>query len=599
MRGAVVVAVLALGLLALSTDAGQRAELGTVDLRFDLRGDRAEPAGVAVVGIDDRTFNGLRDRGESFPLRRSLHGRVIDRLVAADARVIAYDIQFTEQSADGREDDALISSVADAPANNVVLATTEVDAEGRHAVLGGDETLRTIGARAGNAVMPTDPGGVVRRVAHDHDGLVSFAVAAVETATRGRVPASAFPAGGEAWIDFPGGPGTIRTLSFIDVLDGRFDPGDLRGRTVVVGATAPSLQDVKPTSTSGDGLMAGPEIQAAAIDTVARGLPLESSPWAIDAALLVLLGLVAPFAAARARPSGAVLLVALAAALYVLAVYVAFSEGLILRVTEPLLTLVVSAVAVLAVDALVASFERERLRDAFGRFVPPAIVDTVLARAGEDGWLGGERRETTVLFSDLRGFTTFSETRAPDYTLRLLNAYLGEMTTAIMGHGGTITSYIGDGIMALFGAPLEQADHADRALAAAREMQARLETLNERLLREEGLEEGFRMGIGLNTGPVMVGNVGSERRLEYTGIGDTVNTSARLEGMTKNSGFSIFVADSTVERLTTRPDDLRFVDELPVRGRAEPVEVWGLAVGPGTAPSPDDTRDVPDPVPAS
>ena len=580
LRWAVAFAIVALGILGLATDAARRLELETVDLRFELRGERPAPEALTVVAIDDRTFNVLRDRGETWPFRRSLHGRVIGRLEAAGVRTVAYDVQFTEPSADGREDDALIEAIA--RAGNVVLATTEVDAQGRHAVLGGDETLAAIGARAGNAVMPTDPGGVVRRVAFSRDGLKSFAVATVERTTGRRLDPAAFDDDGEAWIDFPGPPGTVRTVSFVDVLDGRVPTEVLRGGTAVVGASVPSLQDVKPTSSSGAELMAGPEIQAAAIDTVARGLPLDKSPWPVDVAVLVLLGLVAPAAAGRAGPLRAAALAALAGAVYVGAVALLFDSGVLLRVTEPLVVLVCSVVAAIVLHYLIATFERERMRDAFGRFVPPAIVDHVLERAGEERWLSGERRETTVLFSDLRGFTTFSETRPPDVTLELLNMYLSEMTAAIMGHGGTITSYIGDGIMALFGAPLEQPDHADRALAAAREMQSRLEQLNVVLRAGRGLEEDFRMGIGLNTGPVMVGNIGSERRLEYTGIGDTVNTAARLEGMTKNTGFSIFVADSTRAALAEPAPDLQFVDELAVRGRVETVAVWGLAVGPGT-----------------
>jgi len=582
VRWAVAIVVIGLGGLALATDAGRRLELETIDIRFELRGDRDPPSRLVVVGIDQRTFNVLRDRGEPWPFRRSLHARVIDRLAAAGARVIAYDVQFTERSADGREDDALIGAVN--RAGNVVLATTEVDDRGRHAVLGGDDTLRAIGARAGNAVMPTDPGGVVRRVSQAHDRLESFAVATVERTIGRQVDRARFDDEGEAWIDFPGGPGTVRTRSFADVLDGRVPAALLRDSIVVVGATVPSLQDVKPTSTSGDELMAGPEIQAAAIDTLARGLPLQRSPWPVDAAVIVLLGLVAPLGAARVGALRAVALAGAAGALYTAALVIAFEQGLILRATEPLATLAASAVCAIALHYLIATFERERVRDAFVRFVPPAIVDRVLDRAGEDAWLSGERRETTVLFSDLRGFTSFSETRPPDLTLRLLNAYLGEMTAAIMHEGGTITSYIGDGIMALFGAPLDQPDHADRALAAARAMQARLERFNV-WLSQQGVDEGFRMGIGINTGPVMVGNIGSERRLEYTGIGDTVNTAARLEGMTKGSGFSVFVASSTRAALTaTPPGDLRFVDELAVRGRVGGIVVWGLAIGPGTTP---------------
>jgi adenylate cyclase len=183
----------------------------------------------------------------------------------------------------------------------------------------------------------------------------------------------------------------------------------------------------------------------------------------------------------------------------------------------------------------------------------------------------------TVLFSDIRGFTTFSEARDPGQVLEVLNAYHEEMTAAVMDHGGTLISFMGDGIYAVFGAPIEMDDHADRALAAATEMlEARLPKVNE-WMKENEIGDEFQIGIGLNSGPVMAGNIGSAQRLEFTTIGDTVNTAARLEGMTKGSGHSLFVADSTREALTLRDGDLGFVDSFPVRGRAEEIRVWAPA----------------------
>jgi adenylate cyclase len=157
------------------------------------------------------------------------------------------------------------------------------------------------------------------------------------------------------------------------------------------------------------------------------------------------------------------------------------------------------------------------------------------------------------------------------------------MSDAILDHGGTLVAYMGDGIMAVFGAPLEQDDHADRALAASREMLVRVEHFNERMIaRGEG--QGFRMGIGLNTGPVMSGNVGSARRMEYTTIGDAVNTASRIEGMTKGTPFQVFVADSTRSALVADPaDDLVLVDDFEVRGREQKIRLWGL-VEPGMPP---------------
>ena len=170
--------------------------------------------------------------------------------------------------------------------------------------------------------------------------------------------------------------------------------------------------------------------------------------------------------------------------------------------------------------------------------------------------------------------------------IEALNRYLTAMSEAILDHGGTLVAYMGDGIMAVFGAPLQQDDHADRALAAAREMLARVEGWNE-WLREQGLHEGgFKMGIGLNSGPVMSGNVGSERRLEYTALGDTTNTAARLEGMTKGTPYQLYVADSTYRMLQRPVDDLVQVGEAEVRGRIAKVLLWSLADAPAPPAEP-------------
>jgi adenylate cyclase len=241
----------------------------------------------------------------------------------------------------------------------------------------------------------------------------------------------------------------------------------------------------------------------------------------------------------------------------------------------PLAALGLGFVGALGVATTVGAFERERVRDLFARFVPEAVVDEVLARS--DGLrLGGERKVVTVMFSDLRGFTAYSEKHTPEQVIDVLNAYLTVMSDVIHEHGGTLVAYMGDGIMAVFGAPADQPDHADRALAAAEQMTGpALEDFNA-MLRERG-DEPFQIGIGLNSGPVMAGNVGSQRRMEYSTIGDTTNTAARLESMTKGTGHSIFMSDSVREMHTQSRDDLVLVAEMSVRGKDAPVTVWSVA----------------------
>jgi adenylate cyclase len=221
--------------------------------------------------------------------------------------------------------------------------------------------------------------------------------------------------------------------------------------------------------------------------------------------------------------------------------------------------------------------ERARVRDVFARFLPEPIVDQVLSRADGDLRLGGVRVVGTVLFADLRGFTGFAERTPPDRVIAALNRYFGEMSDAVLDNGGTLLAFLGDGVIAVFGAPIECDDHADRAVAAAREMlRARLPRFND-WARQHGYGDSFRMGIGISSGPLMSGNVGSERRLEYTAIGDTVNTASRIESLTKELGHPLLLSQSTLDLLTAPAADLEYVDEVTVRGRSKPTRVWGAA----------------------
>jgi adenylate cyclase len=413
-------------------------------------------------------------------------------------------------------------------------------------------------------------------------GLRSFDLAAASLYTGHTIRP---PSGESAWIDFTGPPFHVRQLSFVDVEHNRFPASAVRGKLVVVGATSSVNQDLHPTSTSGSSLMPGPEIHVNGIHTVLEGFPLRSSRWWVDSLLIVLFACVTPLAALRVRRFvwllGAGALVAL-----LVAVQLAFNHGVVVAFVYAFAAGVLALLATAAINGLTVAFEREQARDAFARFVPETVVDQVLADA--DGVrLGGVRRAATVLFSDLRGFTSFSETLEPEQVIEALNRYLTAMSEAILDHGGTLVAYMGDGIMAVFGAPLQQDDHADRALEASREMLERLQGFNG-WLREQGLHDGFKMGIGLNSGPVMSGNVGSERRLEYTALGDTTNTAARLEGMTKGTPHQLYVSDTTYQALTRPAEDLIAVGEAEVRGRKAKVQLWSLRDGdvPAAEPAP-------------
>ena len=220
--------------------------------------------------------------------------------------------------------------------------------------------------------------------------------------------------------------------------------------------------------------------------------------------------------------------------------------------------------------------ERSRVHDVFARFLPESVVDEVLERTNGEVRLGGVRATGTALFTDLRAFTPFSEANPPGVVIDVLNRFLGEMTEAVLDHGGTLAEYTGDGFLGLFGVPIESGDHADRALAAAREMlHVRFPRFNAGLAADNpGVRFGF--GIGMSSGPMMSGHVGSERRLQYTAVGDTVNTASRVETLTKDVGHALLLSQATRDLLTAPPDDLVYVGERAVRGRRAPARLWTL-----------------------
>ena len=560
------VAVLAAGagLLAAATNVVRRPELLSVDARFDVRGKHKPPRDVVLVGLDAQSLQELKARS---PIPRRHHARVIDRLRAAGARVIAYDFEFVTPTTTA-DDNALITALT--RAGNVVLATTKVDGR-RAVVLGGPGGAARANAVAGLASLPPSAtrGGAIRRLPYEDLGVRIFSVVAAERALGRPLPRSRFDGDG-AWIDFAGKPGTIPAIPFAAVAAGRVPAERFRGRTVVVGATDPIIQDVETTAT---GEMAGPETNVNAIATLLGDFPLRDPASAVSWLLIALAGAITPLAALRWRGLKWLPVAPLFAVGYAVAAQLAFNAGTIVPLAAPALALLLGFLGTLSVAWATDLRDRRRLRQAFARFVPEQVVDEVVAQSGGVR-LGGTLKTATVVFCDLRGFTSVAEHLAPERVIDLLNHYLTEMSDAILDAGGTVVAYMGDGIMAVFGAPLDQPDHADRALQAAREMLGeRIDKVNA-YARETSLDATLKMGIGICTGPVMSGNVGSTRRLEYTAVGDTTNTAARLEGMTKDAGCPVLIADSTRDAITGEPPALRCVGDLPVRGRSATLTAW-------------------------
>ena len=556
-------------------------ERQTIDLRFSIRGDQEAPPEVVIVKVDDVTFSELPKYRWPYP--RTLHARLLDQIRKGDPSAVAFDIQFSELGTP-REDNALGFALL-RNGGKTILATTEVTDKGEPNLIFDPAALQELGAHAGNANLPTDKDGIIRRFPFSVEGLKGFAVVTAEIARDAVIQEKDMGADLQ-WIDYAGSAGTVTSYSYSRVLNGDVPPSVFKDKVVVVGATAPSLQDIHATPTGA--VMSGPEIQANAVATALRGFPLRGVPTLWNIVLIVVLACIVPLVSLRAGPLVSVGVGILAFALFSLGTQLAFEQGgKVTSYVYPTAALAMATVGSVGAHYTLAAFERERVRDVFSRFVPEQVVDEVLAHADADLRLQGKELVTTVMFSDLRGFTSSAETMPAENVITVLNYYLHEMSEAILAHGGTLVCYMGDGIYAIFGAPLEQDDHADRALAASREM------LLERLpkfnawMRQQGYGEGYLMGIGLNSGPVMTGNVGHERRMDYTAVGDIVNTASRIEGMTKGTPFSVLIAESTIEMMSERPTDLVYYDELEVRGRMAKLKLWALDIRKPDSPSVD------------
>ncbi|MFN3636492.1 MAG: adenylate/guanylate cyclase domain-containing protein, partial [Rhizobium rhizophilum] len=392
-----------------------------------------------------------------------------------------------------------------------------------------------------------------------------------------RVGALAVPlsADGESWIYYSG----LQNMPLISAAD-LFDPakaamltGQIQGRILLVGTSAVGLRDIVATPI--DPAMAGVKVHAEIIDQIASGVFLQRPDWMIGAerAAAVAAGLVLLLVLATATPALSAVTGLLLAVLVAGGSWLAFAKALTLF--DPLLPMaVLGAVLLTALPLLLMLTHREKrfVRESFGRYLSPTLVER-LSENPEGLTLGGEDRELTILFSDIRGFTALSEKLTPADLTGLLNNFLTPMTQVLLQREATIDKYIGDAVMAFWNAPLDIADHPQKACLAALDMVSALERLN----RESGM--ALKIGIGLNTGMACVGNLGSDQRFSYSCIGDSVNIASRVEGMSKLYDVSILVT----EEVRARTTGLLFaeVDRVRVVGRRAQVTLFALVGGAG------------------
>jgi adenylate cyclase len=577
--------------------AGARARVS--DLLFTLRPAQAARSTV-IVGIDPKSYQALLARhGPLSAWPRTLYADALEALRPAGPRVIAFAIFF---DAERPEDGALAEAMR--RAGNVVVPVVAQGPKAfdpRPGVAQEFETfvrpvaaVRSAAVDEGLANVTTSRDSVVRRLPlllrAGGEELPSLVLTVVARFTRRPVvldaraePGLVHAAGRSIpvaehdtmLIDFlgppsePGGGGPFRIISFVDVLEGRFDPALVRDRIVLLGPTIRGV-DEHATPTTADTRMWGVEILGNAVETVLHQRFLLPLPAPGTVLLIGLMALLAALGVAAWRPLAAGLVVAGGLALYGTAAALLFERGVVLDLIFPPAALLIAFAAALASRLVVEQAEQRTIREAMSRYLSPAVSQWVLADPARLR-LGGETRDMTVLFSDLRQFTTLAHALPPPTLVTLLNTYRAAMADVVFRHDGVLAQYAGDAIEAFWNAPMDQADHARRACLTALDMVAALAAL--RPVFEVRGWAHLDVGVGINTGRMVVGNMGSKDRLIYTAVGDPVNVAARLEGLSKEYGVRVVVGEATVAA-EPRAVVYRFLDRVAVRGRAEPVSCY-------------------------
>jgi adenylate cyclase len=435
---------------------------------------------------------------------------------------------------------------------------------------------------AQNALVPSLSVEMLRVASHagavlvrsDEAGIRSVAIRDLELPT---------DRNGQFWVHF-NKHDKSRFVSATDVLHGRVDNDRLRGRLALIGTSAVGLLDLKTTPV--DPAMPGVEVHSQILENVLTKSSLTYPNYAIGAELIaaVLLGL-AIIIAAPMLPAATVIVLGagLIAGLVALAWYFFIVHSLLIDFTYPLISSWLIYLVLTFVNYVREQRQRQQIRSAFGFYLSPALVEQ-LARSPEKLVLGGEERRMTILFSDVRGFTTISEHYKddPQGLTHLMNRFLTPLTNAIIERKGTIDKYIGDAIMAFWNAPVDDAEHEANACNAALQMLAKAEELNVELKRDAQANGGvympLRIGIGLNTGPCVVGNMGSDFRFNYSVLGDTVNVASRLESRTKDYRLSLVIGSRTAEGAKGKFATME-IDLIQVKGKKQPEAVFTV-IGP-------------------
>ncbi len=545
---------------------------------------RSVDARIALIAIDDASLGQIG----RWPWPRRVHAELISKLSAAGASIIGYDVNFPEPS-DPVDDQELAAALK--LAGNVVLPVELELNLSRGSlsfkpktVLSPIPALSSAAAATGHTNTPPDVDGVVRRIplavsAPDGSSLRAFVAESLRLmGLDRRLHEAPVDALGQLVINFPNQPTrAFHTFSAADVIRGAVNLTSLKNAIVLVGATAPDLHDALLVPTSYGQPMSGIEIHASSLDTLLQRRWLKPVPATAVVGWIMFLGLglgcLLPLLRARWSAPLAILLWILT----VMGAFFLFDRGWIMDLVWPTLVIIFTYSAVTLERRITADRQRHQLKQMLSQYVSATVVEAIL----KDPTLlklGGERRRMSVLFSDIRGFTSISEGMSPEKLVSLLNVYLGRMTDLVFAHNGVLDKYIGDAVMAFWNAPLDQPEHAKMAVTTALDMRDALLEMNRAKAFSDpstqlGMSLELHIGLGVNTGDMVVGNVGGESRFDYTVIGDNVNLASRLEGLTKEYHVDVLVTEAT-QRELVGAILTRKLDKVAVKGKNEPIIIY-------------------------
>lgn len=549
-------------------------EFKSLDLRFQIRGPLSPQIPIVLVSIDQDSFDEL---DLPWPWPRTLHAELIRKLKGSQPKLIAFDILFTEPKADPREDQALAAAITEA--GNVILAAefTEVPSDfgPRTTVSLPIPLIRKHALGYGPVNLVTDRDGVVRRarpaLPFQDRVFPSFAYR-IYQGTIGKENL-----GGEEiplfsyLINFRGPARTYQVVPYYRILRDEIEPHVFQDKIVLVGAFSPSLHDVFPTPFSASRPTAGVEIQANFVETLIANDSITPMPSWGHSAIFFILSIITIWVSFHLKPlRGLALVFGLAAAHGFASLYLFADYQLWVPVIPPLFGIALVYGGITLDNYIREQRERIRVRATLSRYVSSDVAEELL-KDREGLGFGGQRRHITVLFSDIRGFTSISEQIGPEQVVSLLSDYLGQVTHIVFKHGGTIDKFIGDAVFAIFGAPKPYGDDALRAVKTGLEMIELVESLGPKWTKVIG--RPLKIGVGINSGDAVVGSIGSEIRSEFTAIGDTVNLGSRLEGLTKELGVPMLVSEFTAAELKDAIP-LRPLRQVKVTGREAPLLVY-------------------------